>query len=169
MKNKILLAFFVLISYNSFAQIQISKLIGKNASQFKTGYGAFLKFGVPVSDAADVSLEIGVNNFQLKADPAYGGITFPIKVGYRYTLNKTGTGFYLQPQAGYNIIGYDPDDNKFKGLVLAAGAGYLFESAGIIQFDLGLIYETAFHKEGAANYLSFRLSHNIVFGGRNKD
>jgi hypothetical protein len=79
------------------------------------------KAGVPVSDAADVSLEIGVNFFPSK-DEGEGTAMCPLKAGYRYTLNGTGEGFYVEPQVGYNIYGAtsvldDKGDNvdlKFK-------------------------------------------------------
>ena len=48
------------------AQIQVSKLLGKNAKNYKPGYGAFLKFSCPVSEADDATLEGGVNFFLKK-------------------------------------------------------------------------------------------------------
>lgn len=157
----------VFITCTSFGQIQVLKLIGKDSKDFGLGYGGFLKFAYPVSDASDISLEVGANVFQLKENPAYGWAIIPVKLGYRYTLNQTGTGFYVQPQVGYNVYGIDPNDNKFTGLILAGGAGYLFETSGKIQFDLGLQFESALHKDGSANYLALRLSHNFTIRRRN--
>jgi len=164
-----LLAISLFVSFNLCAQIQVSKLIGKNSSDFSIGFGAFLKASYPISEAADVTLEGGANIFLLKDDPAYGWAVIPVKAGYRYTLNQTGTGFYIEPQVGYNVYGIDPDDNKFTGLILAGGAGYLFQPGGKIQFDLGLLFESAFHKGGSANYLSLRLTHNFSFRRRDSD
>jgi hypothetical protein len=28
----------------------------------------------------------------------------PLKLGYRYTVNGTGEGLYIEPQAGYNVL-----------------------------------------------------------------
>jgi hypothetical protein len=139
MFKQFLIAGFLLVSFHVNGQIQISKIIGKNSSEFNTGYGGYLKFGYPVSDAADVTLEVGANIFQLKADPAYGWAVLPVKAGYRYTINGTGAGFYIEPQVGYNVYGIDPANNKFSGLVLGSGAGYLFKPGGLIQFDLGIL------------------------------
>ena len=127
------------------------------------------KILLPGFGCADVSLEVGANVFQLKEDPAYGWAVVPVKVGYRYTLNQTGEGFYLQPQLGYNVYGIDPNDNKFTGLILTAGAGYLFPPIGKLQIDLGLLFESAFHSGGAANYISLRLTHNFLVGRRDSD
>lgn len=166
---KPLLILCVLISINSFGQLQLSKLVGKGSDQFNLGYGGFLKFAYPVSDAADLSLEVGANIFTLQENTAYGWATVPVKLGYRYIFGQQGAGFYLMPQAGYNVYGIDPADEKFKGLILAGNAGYLFKASGKIQIDLGLLYETAFHQGGAANYVAFRISHNFMFGSRNEE
>ena len=169
MLKQLLVGLLLFISFNLKAQIQVSKLIGKNSSDFKLGYGGFLQFSYPVSEASDVTLEVGANVFQSKVDEGYGWAVIPVKAGYRYTLNQTGTGFYLQPQVGYNVYGINPDDEQFTGLILAGGAGYLFQPIGKIQFDLGLLFESAFHKGGAANYLSLRLTHNFSLSRRADD
>jgi len=161
------IALFICISLQ--AQIEISKIVGKNGSDVGLGYGAYLKFSYPVSDAADVTFEAGANIFPLKDDNTHGWADIPLKAGYRYTFDQSGTGFYIEPQAGYNIYGVDADDNKFTGLILAAGTGYLFKPSRWIQFDLGLLYESAFHTGGAANYISLRLTHNFSLHRRNND
>jgi hypothetical protein len=155
--------------FNLHAQIDVSKIIGKNTSSYSLGFGGFLRFAYPVSDASDVTLEAGANIFHVKDNPSYGWALIPVKAGYRYTLNGTGTGLYIEPLAGYNVYGIDPDDNKFTGLILAGEAGYLFQPGGRIQFDLGLLFESAFHKDGNLNYLSLRLSHNFSFRRRDSD
>ena len=50
--------------------------MGKGSDDFKLGYGGFLKFTYPVSEAADITLEAGANVFQLKADEAMDGRLF---------------------------------------------------------------------------------------------
>ncbi len=55
---------------------------------------------------SDVTLEIGANIFIL--NDGYDGdgtIMCPLKAGYRYTLNETGKGFYIEPQIGFNLVG----------------------------------------------------------------
>lgn len=149
------------IIFQAGAQIQFAKLIGKNSSDYKSGYGAYLKFSYPVSEASDISLEVGALIFTSKTDSRFGWDVVPVKAGYRYTFNKTGSGFYAEPQVGYSVYGINPDDNKFTGLILGAGTGYLFQPIAGIQFDLGIRYESVQYKGGSLNYLSLRLSHNF--------
>jgi len=54
-KKVFLFATFIFILIRSNAQIEVSKLIGKNSSDYKLGYGTFLKFGYPVSEGDDIS------------------------------------------------------------------------------------------------------------------
>jgi len=81
------------------------------------------------------ALETGVHFFFDKDYTEYGVADVPLKFGYRYTINRTGAGFYVEPQLGYNIYGvksyydytnYKDVDEKFHGLVLSGGVGYLF-------------------------------------------
>jgi len=151
------------------AQIQISKFIGANSNKSTLGYGGFLKYSHPISAGSDITFEIGFTSFSLKGNDAYGWIVVPLKVGYRYTINQTGKGFYIEPFLGYNFVGVDPNDRRFTGLVYGAGTRYLFAPIGKVNFDLGIQYESALHSGGTANYLSFRLTHNFGGGRRDND
>jgi len=169
MLRKLFTLALIFISFKLSGQIQISKLLGTNSDKFSTGYGGFIKYSYPISTGSDISLEIGFVTFSLKSNSAYGWVIVPLKAGYRYTLNQTGYGFYLEPFLGYNFVGIDPEDKKFTGLLYGAGTGYLFKPLGKINFDLGVQYESAVHSGGAANYLSFRLTHNFGGGLRNNE
>jgi len=100
-----LLLFFIIPHLN--AQLGAMKLIGKDTKDYKMGFGAFVKTGIPVTDGSDVTLEIGANIFLLNDGyrDADGTIMCPLKAGYRYTVNGTGEGFYIEPQVGYNLYG----------------------------------------------------------------
>lgn len=164
------LLFFFIIQAN--AQIGVMKLVGNNTKNYNLGFGAFIKGGVPVSDAGDVTLEIGLNYFPSK-DAGEGTAMCPLKAGYRYTLNGTGEGFYVEPQVGYNIYGVTSmlDDQgynvdlKYHGLILAAGAGYLF-SIGNVPFDINLRYETVMAHGGSNNLVSLGITKSFSFGKR---
>lgn len=169
MFRKLFTLSLILISFRLSAQLQVSKLIGKNSEKFSLGYGGFIKYAHPVSNGSDISLEIGFVSFSLKSNDAYGWIVVPLKAGYRYTLNQTGHGFYVEPIVGYNFVGVDPSDKRFTGLVYGGGTGYLFKPAGKINIDLGIQYESALHAGGAANYVSLRLTHNFGGGRRNDE
>ena len=156
------------------AQLGVMKLVGNNTKDYGLGFGAFIKTGFPVSDAADVTFELGANFFPVKGSGAsYGTVMCPLKAGYRYTLNGTGEGFYIEPQAGYNVYGISslPDNNgegidlKYHGVIFAAGAGYLFTIAGA-PMDLNLRYETVIAHGGSNNLIALGISRFISFGKR---
>ena len=166
MLKKSLFTLCLIVSFAANAQIQVSKLIGKDSDKFKIGYGAFLEFSYPLSQVSDITLEGGFTIFDLKKDTRYGITTIPVKLGYRYIFSDAGYGFYAEPQVGYNVGGVDAADKKFTGLVYAVGAGYLFRPSGKIQFNAAILYESALNSGSAINYLSFRLSHNFSFKRR---
>lgn len=170
----VVLFFFVL---QANAQLGVMKLVGNNAKDYSLGFGAFIRTGLPVSEAADVTLELGANIFPLEGyGMEYGTIMCPVKAGYRYSLNGTGKGFYVEPQAGYNVYGVtslpgdfgDAIDLKYNGVVLAAGAGYLF-SIGTTPFDIKLRYETTIANGGSNNLISLGISRAFSFRKRNND
>lgn len=159
------------------AQIGVMKLVGNNTKDYAMGFGAFIKAGIPVSESADVTMELGLDIFYLKGyGGRYGTIMCPLKAGYRYILNGTGQGFYVEPQAGYNLVGITslPDENgndinlKYHGIVLAAGTGYLF-TIGRAPFDLNLRYETIMDHGGSNNMVSLGVSAAIFFKKRDTD
>jgi hypothetical protein len=178
MRKGILTGFtLLLVIMHANAQIGVMKLVGPGTKDYSFGFGAFVKTGIPVSDGADATIEIGADFFPDKDYPGdYGTAMCPLKLGYRYTLNGTGQGLYVEPQAGFNLYGvtsmqddYGHDvDLKYHGVVLAAGAGYLF-SLGRTPFDLNLRYETIIAHGGSNNIISLGISRTISFGKRNSD
>ena len=173
MAKKIFLAFiFFILIFKANAQISAMKLVGPNTKDYSFGFGGFIKTGFPVSEAACITLELGADIFPLKGyGTRYGTLMCPLKAGYRYTLNQTGEGFYVEPQAGFNLVGlsslpneYGNDINlNYHGLVLSAGAGYLF-SIGRAPFDLNLRYETVIAHGGSNNLISLGISRFFSFG-----
>jgi hypothetical protein len=177
MKKFFLAGLLFFIAAGAKAQIEVLKVTGKNSQDYKIGFGAFLKFAFPVSQAAYTNIEAGFNFAQEKEDAESGMAVVPLKIGYRYTLNGTGTGLYVEPQAGYNLYGvrshyddatYQEIDEKFHGIVGAIGIGYLFQPGNKIQFDLGAYYESIFHNGNRTSYIGLRLSHNISIGRRDE-
>ncbi len=166
------ISFLFFFALHANAQLGVMKLVGNDTKDYKLGFGAFIKTAFPVSDAANVTVEIGADFF-----PSGGGdgtAMCPLKAGYRYTLNGTGEGFYVEPQVGYNLYGVTSmqDDNgdnvdlKYHGVVFAAGAGYLF-SIGNVPFDVNLRYETVIAHGGSNNLISLGISKSFSFGRRN--
>jgi hypothetical protein len=170
----VLILFFVVMQAN--AQLGVTKLVGNNTNKYTTGFTAFVKSGYPVAEGSDVTLEIGADIFFLNDGygTADGTIMCPLKAGYRYTLNGTGEGFYVEPQVGFNLVGitsvHDANGNQvnlhYHGVVFAAGTGFLF-TAWHAPFDVNLRYETVIDHGGSNNFVSLGISRFISFGKRN--
>jgi hypothetical protein len=175
-RGTLVATFFLLTILRANAQIGVMKLVGKNTSNYSLGFGGQVKTGFPVSDGSDVTLEIGADIFFLNDGygTSDGTIMCPLKAGYRYTLDGTGEGFYVEPQAGFNLVGvtslHDANGQQvnlhYHGVVLAAGTGYLFNMWNA-PFDLNLRYETVIDHGGSNNFISLGISRFINFGKRN--
>lgn len=166
MQKTLLLSLFVFLFSASHAQVRFSKLVGDKSSDYALGYGGYLKFAVPVSDNANaITLEFGVDYFKHKKYSSNDCAVMPLRLGYRYTLNQSGSGLYVEPQAGYNFLGVDQSGKNFKGVSLVAGGGYLFDLFGT-EFDLSLRFSANFFSGGSLNYASIGISHNFGFGRR---
>ena len=176
MLKGILASILFFIVTNSKAQLGVMKMVGKNTSNYSYGIGAYVKGIFSVSQASDVTLELGANIFFLNDGGIGDGTALvPIKAGYRYSLNGTGLGLYVEPQIGYNIYGVTSayvdgttENFTFHGLVLAAGTGYLF-LIGNTPLDLNLHYETVIDHGGSDNYISLGLSFYLHFGKRDSE
>lgn len=159
------------------AQIEVAHLNSKGFSA--TGFGAFLNFAVPITEYGSVSAEAAFYYFK-KNDNNVALV--PLLLGYRHMLQEPDAGFYMEPDAGYNIgatdiqkyneLGqpvYNSDgnelDQKVKGFTTGLGVGYIFP--GRFSFNIGLRYQRVFvSNDPALNLFSLRLSHPLSFGRR---
>jgi hypothetical protein len=107
----------------------------------------------------------------------------PLLAGYRHTLNGSGTGFYLEPFAGYTIGGSDIEktdangnllynsdgsvqDQKISGATAGLGFGYLVPSASL-PLNIGLRFEHVFVSgDPSQSLLSLRISWSLLTGRR---
>ena len=161
------------------AQLEVVYLTFKDFKAF--GFGAFFNFIYPVSDANYFILAGGLQYFKDRDE--VGVALVPILAGYRYTFDQSGTGFYVEPNAGYGIGGsdlerYDKEGNFILdengnytyenpgGLMAGIGLGYLLQPGAGIQLNIGARYERVF-TNGSTNVFSFRISHAFTFGRRN--
>ena len=166
-------ALLFLFAARAEAQLGVMKMVGKDTKNYSLGVGAYIKGIFTVSQASDVTVEVGANAFFLNdGGSGDGTAVVPVKVGYRYSLNGTGMGFYVEPQIGWNVYGVSSvnvdgytQNYTFHGLVLGAGTGYLF-SLGNTPLDLHLHYETIVDHGGSDNYVSLGLSFYLHFGKR---
>ncbi len=160
------------------AQLEVTHLILKGQSA--TGFGAFLHGGFPVSKGNELTLEAGFDYF----DPGQSHlILVPLLVGYRYTLDHSGTRWYIEPFGGYSIGGTDiqkvdangnPEvnsdgsevDQKIGGPTAGLGLGYIIPSAKW-PVNFGLRYEHTFVSgDPSPSLLAFRISWSVLTGRR---
>lgn len=152
------------------AQIEVVKMVGKGSDDYGIGFGAVLKGGIPVSEGGTATIEVGAVYSAIKESNWEQGIVFvPIKAGYRYVLNGTSSGFFVEPQVGYCVYGAltnDFVDQKVSGFDWAVGAGYLFPSNRRTQYEVGLRYETIYYKGGPGSFIALRFTSSFSFGSR---
>ena len=176
-KRTLVFCLFIVICNFSNAQLEVAHMSTKNFSGL--GFGAFINVSAPVSDANYFTGEAGLYVFSHEDNHV---ALLPLLAGYRYTLDGTGTGFYLEPNAGYSFGGsdikkynqngspiYDAGgkqvDQKVTGATTGINAGYLFEQTGFIQFNISVRYEHVFSEFGQ-NMFSLRISHAFSFARR---
>ncbi|MEO6820761.1 MAG: hypothetical protein ABI266_04900 [Ginsengibacter sp.] len=157
----LLLNFLLFFSITSHAQIEVAHVSSKGYSAI--GYGAFLNFSLAVSEGSYATLEGGVQYFKDKNKGEFTSI--PFLAGFRYTLNQSGEGFYVEPTAGYAFSMSDYDEGN--GIAAGLGMGYLFDITNI-PFNVGIRYLHSFDNSNA-NVISLRISHSLTFGRRNRD
>jgi hypothetical protein len=91
MLKGLLTSLLFLVVINAEAQLGVIKMVGKNTSNYSLGLGAYLKGVFPISQASDLTLEVGTNLFLLNdGGSGDGTAVVPIKAGYRYSLNGSG-------------------------------------------------------------------------------
>ncbi len=162
MKKFTLLFIAAFLAVQSYPQIDAFAVVGKQSENLsrKFGFGGFLKLSQPINEGADeLTAELGLMSID------DGDIGFmPIKAGYRYTFNRSGYGFYFEPQAGF-AYGFDYEEKR-NGFVGSGNLGYLFQPAAGIRFDIALRSENIFTNIGTFNFIGLRLAHNFSFKRR---
>jgi hypothetical protein len=171
--------FPIILSFQFFvhpahAQLEVARMISKDFSAF--GFGSFLNIGVGINPADEITGEVGFYYFNSNSNNA---ILVPFLVGYRHTLDGSGTGFYLEPSAGYNFGATDIQktdaagspiysngnevDQKVSGPMAGLAVGYIFQ----FPINLGLRYEHVFVPgDIQQNLVSLRVTYYLSFGRR---
>lgn len=169
-----------LFSLHSNAQFEVDYVKLKD---FKAiGFGGFLNVAFPVNESDFAVFECAGQIFtNSSTEELY---LLPVVVGYRYTFDRSGYGFYAEPNFGYTFGGstimvYDEFDSplgdpnsdnwlyrKPSGPTAGAAIGYLFNPEGKVQLNLVLRYQQGFAKD-ATSVFSFRVSHAFTIGHRN--
>ena len=173
-KKLFLIAICLTASATLRAQLELAQLITKGHSA--TGIGANLHVGFPVTKGDEISGEIGIYYFA----PNQSHLIFvPLLLGYRHTLDHSGTRWYLEPFAGYSIGGtdipkldaagqpvYSSDgsevDQKLSGATAGLGIGYILPNPNL-PLNFGLRYEHTFVSGNPSpTILAFRVSWSVL-------
>jgi len=161
------------------------------ATKFEAaGIGGFLNVGLQISQGDYITAEGGFRH--AKGDYIFhtqwseeeikyeNEIKFvPVLLGYRYTVNRSGRGFYIEPYAGYNFSkvsfiqyeqmgwcgnDYSPlPESKIAGPTTGLGVGYLFKPVGRMHLNLALRYDHSYGEAGL-DVFALRLSHSLTIG-----
>ena len=181
LRNTTIIAICLMSSFVCRAQIEIAHANVKGFSS--TGFGVFLNFSQPVSQASSITLEGGLQYFVNRFSEDLGLI--PVVLGYRYTLGGNETGIYIEPAAGYNLgsstiakfsANRSPVTDasgrqvyeKVSGPMAGLGVGYLLQPVGRFQFNVGLHYKYTF-ADARSNVLALRVAHSFSFSRRDYD
>jgi hypothetical protein len=171
LQKSLLVIVLLFVFKTSHAQIEVAYLNSKGYSAI--GFGGFLNFSFPVTEGDAIIAEAGVQSFS--KDSKHIAMV-PFLLGYRYTMDRSGAGFYLEPSAGYSIGGTDIQktdangsviyqngrelDQKVAGVTVGLGAGYLFE--GNAPFNVSLrLKHTFVSGDPSINIIALRVSHPL--------
>jgi len=172
--------FSVVISASLQAQIEVAHLTTKGLSS--TGFGGFIHGAIPVGKADDIGLEAGIYAFNATANSHL--LFLPLLVSFRHAFSPNGTGFYVEPLAGYTIGStdiqqtdaagnplYNTDgtekDVKASGPAAGLGVGYIIPSSSV-PLNFGLRYEHVFVTGGAPaqSLIAFRVAWSLLTAKR---
>jgi hypothetical protein len=173
---KKLFLFFLLIGVMStsiHSQLAIAKVVGKNAKNYKTGFGTFVFWDIPLNDIGNRSIMIELLDFAYFPAKFEGhSIGYAsIKIGYKYIFStESKTGFYIEPQIGYCRVA-SGDGTYGDGVGAAAEFGYSIEIGQRgNNLNFGLKYETDMAgTEHTISSVGFRVSYSFHMFRRRGD
>jgi hypothetical protein len=181
MKKIILLLISVFLLNAVFSQVSLYRMVGgKYAKEYKTGFGGFGSINIPLNEANNRVLTLDAFDFGfffLKPTSdleAEGGAFISFKAGYRYIFSEESiTGFFVEPQAGFALIGVGPDygQDLTKGLSLALNVGYSLEVGQRgNNFTFGLKYEADLaNNDMSIHTVGLRVAYHFTLFGRKND
>ncbi|HKZ65003.1 MAG TPA: hypothetical protein VJ111_01540 [Chitinophagaceae bacterium] len=179
MKKVFLAICIVAISATGFAQKGNNQIgvgadlgipIGDFGDAFKTGFGGYAKGLFGIGEAGQITFTTGYSAFKAKGSSSEESVTaniIPLLAGYRHNFS----GFYAEPQIGYNIFGA-----KYKGTISgsdseggfawAVGFGYV-----ISDVDFGVRYQGGKPSGGGDgnsdwSFVGIHVGYNFSLGGK---
>lgn len=175
MKKFLTLTFILfLFSHFVYAQLSVTKMLGKKANNYRLGYDLFSFWDFPLGGTENKSLRIELMDFAYYPGKT-GGTAFEtpngeaylsVKLGYKYVFSETKTGFYLEPAAGWCRVVHSEEGLETTygdGVAAAVEGGYSLEVGQRGHaFNFGLKLET---DRGSASHtitsLGFRVSYSF--------
>ncbi|MEO9020727.1 MAG: hypothetical protein ABI237_12340 [Ginsengibacter sp.] len=147
---------FLLMSFH-FSNAQIEGAYVTTKDFHAVGFGAFLNFSLPIQEVNYITIDAGYLFFKDKNTTELDLV--PLLLGYRYTLDQTGSGWYVEPNAGYTFDVLQDWGHNAQGVAAGIGLGYLVD-LGSIPFNFSARYE---HILGtpASNIFSLRIAHSL--------
>jgi hypothetical protein len=141
---------------------------GDFGDMFNTGFGGSVKGMFGIGTAGQVTMTSVYTIYKAKDLPSgvdFNASSIPILLGYRHNFK----GFYVEPQAGYGILGskvsgtgtsLDGSDSD-GGFTWAAGIGYAMQQG----IDIGARYQST-EKDGSTSLIGFTVRYNFSLGGK---
>lgn len=145
--------------------------MGDFGDAFKTGFGGYVKGFYGVGEAGQITFTTGYSAFKAKGsdgDESATASIIPLMAGYRHNFN----GFYVEPQAGYNIFGAkvkflgESVSDSEGGFGYALGIGYVVNGV-----DFGVRYQggkPSGEGDDTSNwgFIGIHVGYNFSLGGK---
>jgi hypothetical protein len=164
----------MLVSISLSAQLEVTHLFVKGFSAF--GLGGVLHAGYPIVGPDEIGGEAGLYFF---GSNGHHAAVAPCLLSYRHSLDGSGTGYYLEPFAGYSFAGTDIQktdstgsplytsnfqqvDQKMNGVTAGLGFGYIIASHAF-PVNICLRYSHTFVSgDPSTNMISLRICYSSV-------
>ena len=180
MKKVFLAISIAAISVTGYAQSGTTKIgvgadlgipVGDFGDVVKTGFGGYAKGLFGIGEAGQITFTTGYSSFKAKGSTSEESATLsiiPLLAGYRHNFS----GFYAEPQIGYNIFGakykgsIGSGSNSEGGFAWAVGFGYV-----ISDVDFGVRYQGGKPSgDGEGNtdwsFVGIHVGYNFSLGGK---
>ena len=175
-----LLGTALLFFFSASAQLEGAYINLKTFKGF--GYGGHLNFKFPITESGYLTAE---GAFYIFKKSESNVAVAPVLLGYQHTLDGSGTGFFVEPLAGYTFGGTDIEKvdeygnnisvvnndvsedvyQSVKGITAGLATGYIFN--GRTPVLLGARYERVFvSNDPAVNLFTLRVTWPLFGGSR---
>jgi hypothetical protein len=180
MKKVFLAICIASISVTGYAQSGTTKIgvgadlaipVGDFGDLAKTGFGGYAKGLFGIGEAGQITFTTGYSSFKAKGSNSEESATLniiPLLAGYRQNFS----GFYAEPQIGYNIFGLkykgggQSASDSEGGFAWAVGFGYVVKNV-----DLGVRYQGGKPSGGGDgssdwSFVGIHVGYNFSLGGK---